>query len=234
MGTRKWGTASDVYHQPQWARTRKLILARCGGKCERCGKGEQLAIHHIIALRDNGAPYDPANLVALCRADHNAAHRAGQDKWRQIPQSQLILITGPPGAPLLAKALELAKAGDIIIDALLCAQSIFEGVTDFALLSEADAAEAQAVRASLIHAIRQGKPPRRCRQILITSSNSSPDFLPHHAKITVDGGGLAALLNRCESGELPAVYRNLILRYYADLERNAADYARSQRKEIAS
>jgi hypothetical protein len=40
--------------------------------CERCTRTTGLDVHHIIALKHGGDPFDPANLEVLCRVCHRA------------------------------------------------------------------------------------------------------------------------------------------------------------------
>ena len=229
MPARKFGTYSDRYHTPAWRRITKLVRSRAQNVCERCGSSAPpLACHHILAIRDGGTE-DLSNLILLDRKCHHNAHAEGQQGWRQIPLTQITLITGPPGADLLGKCRELSRySNDVIISFELIAESMFEDVTDFALLNDDDRAEVSAKRAELIHDLRQGKLPHPCRRVFVTSSHPDPSFLPHHLDPVVVDPGIAAMLLKIESGELPELYRDLILRYYSDREQGDEEYARSK------
>jgi len=57
---------------------RRLVLARCAGACERCGKRVRLELHHRL-YRSRGGSGDAGNAIALCgfgNADgcHGVAH----------------------------------------------------------------------------------------------------------------------------------------------------------------
>ena len=73
---------------PRWAATRLRALAGAGWRCEACGAAGRLEVHHRVPLHRGGAPYDPANLVALCRGCHIDAHRrpvtAAEQAWRDL------------------------------------------------------------------------------------------------------------------------------------------------------
>ena len=58
----------------EWKRLRRKILDRDGWRCTRCGKSGRLEVDHIVPVWKGGGD-DPANLRALCRADHAARHR---------------------------------------------------------------------------------------------------------------------------------------------------------------
>lgn len=63
-----------------WRKLRAQALERDGHRCthrtesgHRCGATEELAIHHIILVRDGGDD-SLGNLTTLCRAHHEQAH----------------------------------------------------------------------------------------------------------------------------------------------------------------
>ena len=65
-----------IYGTENWKRARRNARRRAGGLCERCGdEPETLDVHHRIPLKDGGAPFDPDNLVVLCRPCHRALER---------------------------------------------------------------------------------------------------------------------------------------------------------------
>ena len=49
------------------------ILERDGWKCQRCGRRDQLQIHHIVHRSQSGADCDD-NLVTLCNKCHTDLH----------------------------------------------------------------------------------------------------------------------------------------------------------------
>jgi HNH endonuclease len=52
---------------------REGILTRDGFRCVRCGGSDLLAVHHRL-LRSQQGQDSAANLVLLCRADHELVH----------------------------------------------------------------------------------------------------------------------------------------------------------------
>ena len=62
-------------NQAHWRRVRWAVLQRDRFRCQKCGKAGRLEVHHLQALEDGGAPFDPANLQALCRGCHIQHHR---------------------------------------------------------------------------------------------------------------------------------------------------------------
>ena len=73
---------------PQWDAARLRVLEGAGWRCERCQAAGALEAHHKTPLHRGGAPYDPENLLVLCRACHVAAHRrpltAAEQAWRDV------------------------------------------------------------------------------------------------------------------------------------------------------
>lgn len=76
--------AKGFYRSKEWQGTRKLVLARSGGLCERCLEGGKLTpadvVHHRIPLsaENMGDPeitLNPDNLLALCDECHTEVHR---------------------------------------------------------------------------------------------------------------------------------------------------------------
>ena len=69
----------------EWAKTYEICWYRARGCCQVCGKKVfrpletddlRLVGHlHHIRFRSRGGTDDPDNLVLLCYADHQAAHR---------------------------------------------------------------------------------------------------------------------------------------------------------------
>lgn len=61
---------------PEYAAAREVVLARSGGHCEACGARvtlESMHAHHRAA-RSGGRNDSPANLLGLCRRDHERVH----------------------------------------------------------------------------------------------------------------------------------------------------------------
>lgn len=64
----------NFYRGRRYQRARRLTLARAGRRCERCGAGGKLQVHHVKPLAQGGPPFDLDNLMALCPPCHRAAH----------------------------------------------------------------------------------------------------------------------------------------------------------------
>lgn len=71
--------ALPFYLSPEWRALMKSLIAKRGRRCERpeCrrshgadGRPVRIFGDHIIELRDNGAPLDPANVMLLCASCH--------------------------------------------------------------------------------------------------------------------------------------------------------------------
>lgn len=62
-----------IYHSQKWADARKALFERFP-VCQSCGENRSTDAHHIVHLRDGGAPFDLDNLKALCASCHRAEH----------------------------------------------------------------------------------------------------------------------------------------------------------------
>ena len=65
----------------QWAKLRQHVLDAAGWRCERCGNGPPLEVHHIDHDRTNDAV---DNLECLCTGCHLAEH----DRLRDRPEAR--------------------------------------------------------------------------------------------------------------------------------------------------
>lgn len=76
--------------------TRRQILDRDGRRCQRCFRTGSLAIHHIIAVRENGSNAEE-NLITLCVPCHEEWHVVQSTVplsfavWREMPPAGVIL-----------------------------------------------------------------------------------------------------------------------------------------------
>lgn len=64
----------DQYYGANWDEKRRTVLARDDGRCQSCGRRDDLHIHHVTPLREFDAPEDANyldNLVTLCADCHN-------------------------------------------------------------------------------------------------------------------------------------------------------------------
>lgn len=83
----KDGSSPDrqrLYAGAEWKRVARSVRARDGYRCVRCGAEKQglrsLHLHHLKPWA--GHPelrFDPDNIVTLCKACHDDAHRKGGD-----------------------------------------------------------------------------------------------------------------------------------------------------------
>lgn len=87
-----------VYHTPQWSRLRKQVL-REQPVCASPGcQAPSVDVDHIVALQDGGAPYDRANLQALCKRHHGQKTKADRMARKQEvqPVTANWIVAGPP------------------------------------------------------------------------------------------------------------------------------------------
>ena len=54
----------------QWQAIREVVLARAGWRCQACGRGGRLDVHHVVKRSQGGSDWDLDALVALCRRCH--------------------------------------------------------------------------------------------------------------------------------------------------------------------
>jgi len=54
----------------QWQAIRDVVLARAGWRCQACGRGGRLDVHHVVKRSQGGSDWDLDALVALCRRCH--------------------------------------------------------------------------------------------------------------------------------------------------------------------
>ena len=66
--------AREVYRTEQWKRLRIDVLNAAGWRCSKCGSFAD-EVHHKQPLSEGGAPFDPANLLTICRPCHLMRHR---------------------------------------------------------------------------------------------------------------------------------------------------------------
>ena len=75
--------ADGFYLSPAWRRFRDAYISR-HPLCEHCqGQGRDVPafiVDHVIELKDAGAPYDAANVQALCRHCHNVKTKCERRK----------------------------------------------------------------------------------------------------------------------------------------------------------
>jgi 5-methylcytosine-specific restriction endonuclease McrA len=54
----------------EWRAIRDVVLARGGWRCQACGRGGRLDVHHVVKRSQGGSDWDLDALVALCRRCH--------------------------------------------------------------------------------------------------------------------------------------------------------------------
>ena len=71
----------------EWVRLRRLVFARDGWRCMKCGQRGRLECHHVEPLWAGGSN-DLANLLTVCRSCHIREHarpdRPGAKAWRRL------------------------------------------------------------------------------------------------------------------------------------------------------
>lgn len=72
-------TRDDVYGMPEYQRWRARVIARSGNMCQdpahdpsQPRSGIRLYADHVIEIKDDGDPFDPANGLARCAACHGS------------------------------------------------------------------------------------------------------------------------------------------------------------------
>lgn len=83
-------------NKTEWMKLRKVIIARDGGRCKKCGRTTGLEVHHITPVREDGSD-EPENLITLCGVCHKEweVFEDGMTtkfaEWLSIPQLSLLL-----------------------------------------------------------------------------------------------------------------------------------------------
>ena len=54
----------------EWPAIRTAVLARASWRCQACGRGGRLDVHHVVKRSQGGSDWDLDALVALCRRCH--------------------------------------------------------------------------------------------------------------------------------------------------------------------
>ena len=83
-------------HWRAWERLRRAALDRAGWRCERCGNGPPLEVHHRDGDRANN---EPGNLEPLCPDCHLAEHdpldgQPGAQRWRERVRERVRAVLG--------------------------------------------------------------------------------------------------------------------------------------------
>jgi len=65
----------------EWAAIRRLVVRRARWRCQACGRGGALEVHHVVKRAQGGSDFDLDRLVALCPSCHaqtDAAYTRGR------------------------------------------------------------------------------------------------------------------------------------------------------------
>jgi 5-methylcytosine-specific restriction endonuclease McrA len=54
----------------EWAAIRRAVFRRARWRCQACGRGGALEVHHVVKRAQGGSDFDLDRLVALCRSCH--------------------------------------------------------------------------------------------------------------------------------------------------------------------
>jgi hypothetical protein len=54
----------------EWAAIRRVVLHRARWRCQVCGLGGALEVHHVVKRAQGGSDFDLDRLVALCLSCH--------------------------------------------------------------------------------------------------------------------------------------------------------------------
>lgn len=76
------------YNTKHWRDVRARVLHRDGRRClatwrHHCA-GTATEVHHIKAPAEGGHPFDPVNLLAVCRAANVAEKNRRRARWARI------------------------------------------------------------------------------------------------------------------------------------------------------
>jgi 5-methylcytosine-specific restriction endonuclease McrA len=54
----------------EWAVIRRVVFRRARWRCQACGRGGALEVHHVVKRAQGGSDFDLDRLVALCPPCH--------------------------------------------------------------------------------------------------------------------------------------------------------------------
>ena len=54
----------------EWAAIRRVVIRRARWRCQACGHGGALEVHHVVKRAQGGSDFDLDRLVALCPPCH--------------------------------------------------------------------------------------------------------------------------------------------------------------------
>jgi DnaB-like helicase N terminal domain len=76
-----WSWYSEYLNSDAWKAKRRKVLDRCGGLCEGCREDRVTEIHHLTYAHVGDELL--FELVGLCDACHERAHRSNSPAWRR-------------------------------------------------------------------------------------------------------------------------------------------------------
>jgi len=63
-------TGRPAASQEEWTAIRRVVFRRARWRCQACGRGGALEVHHVVKRAQGGSDFDLDRLVALCRPCH--------------------------------------------------------------------------------------------------------------------------------------------------------------------
>jgi 5-methylcytosine-specific restriction endonuclease McrA len=63
-------TGRPAASREEWAAIRRVVVRRARWRCQACGRGGALEVHHVIKRAQGGSDFDLDRLVALCPPCH--------------------------------------------------------------------------------------------------------------------------------------------------------------------
>jgi HNH endonuclease len=64
------GTGRPAATLEEWAAIRRVVFRRARWRCQACGRGGALEVHHVVKRAQGGSDFDLDRLVALCPPCH--------------------------------------------------------------------------------------------------------------------------------------------------------------------
>jgi 5-methylcytosine-specific restriction protein A len=66
--------AQKFYSTKEWKNKRSEIIRRDNKQCTQCGGGENLEVHHLVPIKEDGRKLNEKNLITVCKSCHNYLH----------------------------------------------------------------------------------------------------------------------------------------------------------------
>lgn len=181
-----------IYRSKQWRNLRPGIFERDGYRCKIAGpKCTTVAtqVDHIVPMSQGGAPYDPDNLRASCRACNVGRSNQRSEAWRHAA-TKIMLVVGPPFAGKTKRVAELAAPGDLLVDYDTIAAGLGARRGDDSMHDVVAAA-----RTAMLRKVQQGAVGVGTAWI-VSANPDAESMFPSHEIVVVDPG-LDECLARC-------------------------------------